>query len=82
LLSIHYSITSNQLFREDITNRSETKTLALLDQIKTATIRILDHQNKWQIKWNYNEDSPAKAIEIKFSHPHWGDLIKLVMLDG
>ena len=82
LLRIHYSITSNQLFREDITNRSETKTLALLDQIKTATIRILDHQNKWQIKWNYNEDSPAKAIEIKFSHPHWGDLIKLVMLDG
>jgi prepilin-type N-terminal cleavage/methylation domain-containing protein len=81
LLTIQYSVSSNQLFRKDITNFSKPIILGLLDQINTAKIRILDHQNQWQIKWNFNENKSAKAIEIKFKHPFWGDLIKLVMIN-
>ena len=81
LLTINYTIISNQLFRQDITNNSESKTLALLDNIKKATIKILDDQNQWQIKWRKNDDNRVKAIEIEFSHPYWGTLNKLVMID-
>ncbi len=81
LLTINYAISSNQLFRQDITNSSESKTLALLDNVKKATITILDDQNQWQMKWRKNDNNRAKAIEIKFSHPYWGNLNKLVMID-
>ena len=81
LLTINYTIISNQLFRQDITNNSESKTLALLDNVKKATITILDDQNQWQMKWRKNDNNRAKAIEIEFSHPYWGTLNKLVMID-
>jgi hypothetical protein len=45
------------------------------------TIRLLDHQNQWQIEWTQNLKTSVKAIEIKFKHPFWGDLTKLVLLD-
>ena len=81
LLVINYSVISNQLLRKDITNPSEPITLELLDKINMPTIRLLDHQNQWQIVWAQNLKKPVKAIEIKFKHPFWGDLTKLVLLD-
>jgi len=81
LLVINYSVISNQLLRKDITNPSEPITLELLDKINMSTIRLLDHQNQWQIVWAQNLKKPVKAIEIKFKHPFWGDLTKLVLLD-
>ena len=50
LLVINYSVISNQLLRKDITNPSEPITLELLDKINMSTIRLLDHQNQWQIE--------------------------------
>ena len=81
LLTIKYSVNSNQLFRKDITNPSEQRVLGLLDQISSANIKILDQQSRWQSEWNRGSVGPAKAIEIQLSHPYWGNLIKLVMLD-
>ncbi len=81
LLSLNYSLQSNQLFRQDLTNSTDVKPLALQDNIKKASIRILDKQNNWQTKWRKNNGNRAKAVEIKFSHPYWGDLTKLVMID-
>ena len=81
LLAIKYSVNSNQLFRKDITNPSEQRVLGLLDQISSANIKILDQQSRWQSEWNRGSMGPAKAIEIQLSHPYWGNLIKLVMLD-
>jgi prepilin-type N-terminal cleavage/methylation domain-containing protein len=81
LLAIKYSVNSNQLFRKDITNPSEQRVLGLLDQISSANIKILDQQSRWQSEWNRGSVGPAKAIEIQLSHPYWGNLIKLVMLD-
>jgi hypothetical protein len=81
LLTIRYSVNSNQLFRKDITNPSEQRVLGLLDQISSANIKILDLQNRWQSEWNRGSVGPAKAIEIQLDHPYWGNLIKLVMLD-
>jgi len=81
LLAIKYSVNSNQLFRKDITNPSEQRVLGLLDQISSAKIKILDQQSRWQSEWNRGSVGPAKAIEIQLSHPYWGNLIKLVMLD-
>ena len=81
LLVINYSVISNQLLRKDITNPSEPITLQLLDKINMPTIRLLDHQNQWQIEWTQNLKKSVKAIEIKFKHPFWGDLTKLVLLD-
>jgi hypothetical protein len=81
LLVINYSVISNQLLRKDITNPSEPITLELLDKINMPTIRLLDHQNQWQIEWTQNLKTSVKAIEIKFKHPFWGDLTKLVLLD-
>ena len=81
LLTIKYSVNSNQLFRKDITNPSEQRVLGLLDQISSANIKILDQQSRWQSEWNRGSMGPAKAIEIQLSHPYWGNLIKLVMLD-
>jgi prepilin-type N-terminal cleavage/methylation domain-containing protein len=81
LVIIQYSVISNQLLRKDITNPSEPIILELLDQINTPSIRLLDRQNQWQIKWTRNENKSVKAIEIKFKHPFWGDLTKLVLID-
>ena len=81
LLTIKYSVNSNQLFRKDITNPSEQRVLGLLDQISSANIKILDQQSRWQSEWNRGSVGPAKAIEIQLNHPYWGNLIKLVMLD-
>ena len=81
LLTINYTISANQLFRQDTTQANESNTLALLSDVKKATIRILDNKNQWQQKWRKNNDNRAKAIEIKFNHPYWGDLTKLVMID-
>ena len=81
LLVINYSVISNQLLRKDITNPSEPITLQLLDKINMPTIRLLDHQNQWQIEWTQNLKKSVKAIEIKIKHPFWGDLTKLVLLD-
>jgi prepilin-type N-terminal cleavage/methylation domain-containing protein len=81
LLIIQYSINSGQILRKDVTKPSESITLELLDQINTLTINVLDHQNQWQANWVGSEVNSAKAIEIKFKHPFWGNLIKLVMLD-
>ena len=81
LLVINYSVISNQLLRKDITKPSKPITLELLDSINTPSIRILDHQNQWQITWTQNQEKSVKAIEIKFKHSFWGDLTKLVLLD-
>ena len=81
LLTIKYTVNSNQLFRKDITNPSEQRVLGLLDQISAANIKILDQQSRWQSEWNRGSVGPAKAIEIQLDHPYWGILIKLVMLD-
>jgi general secretion pathway protein J len=82
LITIQYSVISNQLLRKDISNKSEPIILELLNQISTPTIRVLDQEGQWQIKWNYSESNSVKAIEIKFKHPFWGDVTKLVMIDG
>ena len=82
LLTIQYSVNSNQLLRKDISSISEPITLELLNQISTPIIRVLDQENQWQINWNFSENISARAIEIKFKHPFWGDLTKLVMIDG
>ena len=82
LLTIQYSVNSNQLLRKDISSISEPITLELLNQINTPIIRVLDQENQWQINWNSSETSLARAIEIKFKHSFWGDLTKLVMIDG
>ena len=81
LLVINYSVISNQLFRKDITNPTKPIILELLDKINMPSIRLLDHQNQWQIVWTQNNKKSVKAIEIKFKHPFWGDLTKLVLLD-
>ena len=81
ILIIQYSVDLGQLIRKDATNPSDPITLKLLDQIKDTTIRILDHQNQWQTSWISNPSASVKAVEIKFKHPFWGALIKLVMLD-
>ena len=81
LLTIKYTVNSNQLFRKDITNPSEQRVLGLLDQISSANIKILDQQSRWQSEWSRGSVGPAKAIEIQLDHPYWGNLIKLVMLD-
>ncbi len=82
LLTIQYSVNSNQLLRKDISSIAEPITLELLNQISTPTIRVLDQENQWQINWNFSENGSARAIEIKFKHPFWGDLTKLVLIDG
>ena len=82
LLTIQYSVSSNQLLRKDISSIAEPITLELLNQISTPTIRVLDQENQWQINWNLSENRSARAIEIKFKHPFWGDLTKLVLIDG
>jgi len=82
LLTIQYSVNSNQLLRKDISSISEPITLVLLNQINTPIIRVLDQENQWQINWNSSKNNLARAIEIKFKHPFWGDLTKLVMIDG
>ena len=81
LLTIQYSVNSNQLLRNDISNTSEPIILGLLNQINAPIIRVLDQENQWHIKWSFSEEKFARAIEIKFKHPYWGDLIKLVMID-
>ena len=82
LLTIQYSVNSNQLLRKDMSSISEPIILELLNQISTPIIKILDQENQWQINWNSSKNSSAKAIEIKFKHPFWGDLTKLVLIDG
>lgn len=81
LLKIQYSLTSNQLIRKDITDLSEPVILELLDQVNAASIRVLDNQNQWKIEWSQNENNYIRAIEIKFKHPFWGDLTKLILVD-
>lgn len=81
LLSVNYAINSAQLFRQDVTDISNPKTLLLLENIKKASIAVLDESNQWKQKWRKNSTNKAKAIQIKLNHPNWGEVTKLVVVD-
>ena len=81
LFEIKYIFNSGQLRRIDVSNQESQPTLTLIDNISKANIRVLTNKNIWQANWRKTNDAYLKAIEVKFTHPYWGNIIKLVMLD-
>jgi hypothetical protein len=80
LLKLEYLVDEGQLIRKDITDKEESIKLTLISKIKKSSIRLLDIKNKWHIRWNKKNKNELKAIEIKFEHPSWGKIIKLVAI--
>ncbi len=81
LFEIKYIFNSGQLRRIDVSNQESQPTLTLIDNISKANIRVLTNKNIWQANWRKTNDAYLKAIEVQFTHPYWGNIIKLVMLD-
>ena len=81
LLKLLYVFQSGQLQRLDITHQNNQPTLVLINNITKTRIRALTNKDIWVTKWIKKDNVYLKAIEIKFTHPHWGDITKLVMLD-
>lgn len=87
LLKLNYSIHQKKLIRKhkiegkNKTNAQNTITLTLIDNISDGKIRILDSSNKWHTKWEVSSKTHPKAVEIKFKHPAWGEITKLVFIN-
>jgi general secretion pathway protein J len=81
LLKLRYSFDSGQIHRIDVTSQESQPRLLLIDNLTMVSVRVLDNQGNWRTSWQRQDDNYLKAIEIKFTHPYWGKLIKLVMLD-
>ena len=81
LLKLLYVFQSGQLQRLDITHQDHQPTLVLINNITKTRIRALTNKDIWVTKWAKKDNTYLKAIEVKFTHPHWGDITKLVMLD-
>ncbi|CAC9628832.1 hypothetical protein [uncultured Gammaproteobacteria bacterium] len=80
LLVINYQF-SGSIIRQDSTNVSKSVNLILLEKIKNSKIRLLDNKNKWHTTWEpENNKNYLKAIEIKFLHPHLGEIKKVVAI--
>lgn len=81
LFKLKYAFSMNQLHRIDASNQESQPTLILIDNISKVSIRVLTNKNIWQVNWAKTNKAYLKAIEVKFTHPYWGKIIKLVMLD-
>ena len=81
LLRLRYTLNSGQLQRSDITNEGVQPAISLLNDLSKVSIRALTNKNIWIVNWIKKDKAYLKAIEIKFTHPYWGEVIKLVMLD-
>ena len=81
LLKLLYVFQSGQLQRLDITHQDHQPTLVLINNITKTRIRALTNKDIWVTKWIKKDNAYLKAIEVKFTHPHWGDITKLVILD-
>jgi prepilin-type N-terminal cleavage/methylation domain-containing protein len=80
LLKLAYSVNEGQLIRKDITDKEASIDLILISEIEKSSIRLLDVKNKWHTQWKKINNNELKAIEIKFEHPSWGKIIKLVAI--
>ncbi|CAC9497928.1 prepilin-type N-terminal cleavage/methylation domain-containing protein [thiotrophic endosymbiont of Bathymodiolus puteoserpentis (Logatchev)] len=81
LLNIHYEFGSNIIKRQDKTDIERIAELVLLKEVSQLKIRVLDNRNKWHEAWQYeNNKNHLKAIEIKFSHPYWGEIKQLLAI--
>ncbi|MDC9715070.1 MAG: type II secretion system protein GspJ [Gammaproteobacteria bacterium] len=81
LLDIQYQFSGNTVKREEISNLDKKAELILLEKVKEFKIRLLDNTNKWHTTWKHkNNKNYLKAIEIKFTHPYWGDIKKIVAI--
>ncbi len=81
LLNIKYRFRSDQLIRIDNTNQEQQPSLSLINNLSRYSFKALDNKGRWQTHWNKKKDQYLKAVEIKFSHPYWGNITKLVMLN-
>jgi prepilin-type N-terminal cleavage/methylation domain-containing protein len=81
LLNIHYEFGANTIKRQDKTDVEKVAELVLLKKVSHLKIRALDNQNRWHRTWQYeNNRNHLKAIEIKFSHPYWGEIKQLLAI--
>ena len=81
LLNIKYSFRSDQLIRIDNTNQEQQISLSLMNDLSRYSFKALDNKDQWQMHWSKQKDQYLKAVEIKFTHPYWGNITKLVMLN-
>jgi len=82
LFKLHYSIHQKKLIRQNKTDAENTTSLTLINNISNGKIRILDSDNKWHTEWGGTGKSYyPRAIEIKFKHPAWGEIKKLVFIN-
>ena len=80
ILSLEYLVDENKLIRIDNTNKEKPVQLILMSKMTESSIRLLDVENRPWKKWNEKNKNELKAIEIKFEHPSWGKIIKLVSI--
>jgi prepilin-type N-terminal cleavage/methylation domain-containing protein len=81
LLKLKYVFNSGHLQRLDITKEELQPAIILLNDLNKISIRALTDKNIWTINWVKKDKAYLKAIEIKFTHPYWGNITKLVMID-
>ncbi len=80
LLKLNYSVREKKIIRQDQTDAQNPVTLTLISDISKGSIRVLDSNNKWHVNWHKGVASP-RVVEIKFEHPGWGEVKKLVFID-
>ncbi|SMN00339.1 General secretion pathway protein J [uncultured Candidatus Thioglobus sp.] len=81
LLNIQYQFDSNNIQRQDTSNPETSAQLILLTKLSQFKVRVLDNENKWHNTWRHQDNKNyLKALEIKFTHPYWGEIKKLVAL--
>ncbi|CAC9433491.1 hypothetical protein [uncultured Gammaproteobacteria bacterium] len=81
LLDIQYQFSENTVRREEVSSLDKKAELILLEGVKVFKIRLLDNTNKWHATWkDKNNKNYLKAIEIKFTHPYWGNIKKIVAI--
>ncbi|AYQ56481.1 general secretion pathway protein J [Bathymodiolus thermophilus thioautotrophic gill symbiont] len=81
LLTIDYQFGDNTITRHATSSIGKSAKLIFLKEVKEFKIRLLDNKNKWHTTWKFkNNKNRLKAIEVKFTHPYWGDIKKVVAI--
>jgi len=81
LLKLKYTFNSGQLQRSDLTKEDPQPVISLLENLSKINIRALTDKDIWTVNWIKKDGAYLKAVEFKFTHPYWGDIVKLVMID-
>lgn len=81
ILNISYEFSDNISRTTSYLGSNEEYTQTLITDIEQPSVKVVDStSNKLVTSWSTKNRGYLKAIEIKFTHPQYGELTKLALI--